>query len=659
MKLSDNDISAILKSEESQALDYESEIARKRANLMDRYNCQPYGDEVEGQSQAVTSDVSDVIEWMLPSLIRTFTQGRLVGKFDSDRVEYEDEAKKKTHLSNHVFMRENDGVLTLHNMFKDALLQYTGVVKVSWEESEQTKRTKYQGLSETELQALQTMDLRLENIEYEDSEYGRLYDLEAVEVTAKGRVRYDNVPPEETLISKSARSFIDPRFIGHRSPKTRSELISMGFDKKIVNSLPAYDHEVSEEKASRYHDHNGLNEHNASNHKPNDIVYLGEYYIQLDVDGDGITELWKVFYAGGQVLEKEQVEEHPFAVCVPIPIPHRAIGSCPAEQVADIQFRKSVLVRQMLDNVYMSNYPRIAHSNKVDLDDLLTPRPGGTIEVDTEMGDVQGHTSPVVIPNMIEGVMAAIEYTDNEREIRTGVTRYSQGLDGEALNKTATGFKGIMDASQQRIDLIARIFAEGGVKQIFEKTVKVLSKHQDTAMQIRVLGEPLEINPKDWGDNSKCRIDVGLGSGDRQEKIMNLNAILAIQERQMAGGLVLSDQSKMYNTLEKLIDEVGLKSAEEYFNNPDAPQETLMAQLQIATGKIQQLQMQVQQNPLAEAELIRAQAKMAEATGKSTNDMQKFVMELAQKDEHFRKTLAENLTELELKYQQNVPGASV
>jgi hypothetical protein len=260
---------------------------------------------------------------------------------------------------------------------------------------------------------------------------------------------------------------------------------------------------------------------------------------------------------------------------------------------------------------------------------------------------------------MIDGVMRAIEYTDSEREIRTGVTRYSQGLDGEALNKTATGFKGIMDASQQRLDLIARIFAEGGVKQIFEKTVKILGKHQDTAMHIRVLGEPLEVNPKDWSDNSKCRIDVGLGSGDRQEKIMNLNAILGIQERQMASGLVLSDQSKMYNTLEKLIDEVGLKSAEEYFNNPAMPQETLMAQLQLAMGQIQQLQMQAQQNPLAEAELIRAQAKMAEAQGKSTNEMKKFILEMAQKDEHFRATLAKDLTKLELDSGANVPGAII
>jgi len=661
MKLTDTQIASILGQEEYSALDFEGELSKKRAKLMDYYNAQPFGDEIEGQSSAVTTDVADVIEWMIPSLLRTFTQSKIVGKFTSHRIEDEQEAKDKTHLSNYCFLEENDGVLTLHNMFKDALLQFTGVVKVTWQEQEKTSRTTYKGLSELELEKLRMMPgVRLESVEYEEIDGIPYYDAEVVETSSYGKVCYDNIPTEEFLISRTARDFKNPRFIGHRSPKTRSELLEMGFDKDIVQTLPKYDqHENSEEKAARYHDYSYLSDSNPSTHEPNDIIYLGEYYIYLDADGDGITELWKVFYAGDKILEKEQVEEHPFAVGVPVPIPHRAIGSCPAEQVADIQYRKSHLVRQMLNNIYQSNYPRIAHSNKVDLDDLLTPRAGGSIEVDTDAGDVAGHTSVVTIPDMTDGILRGIEYTDTEREIRTGITRYSQGLDGEALNKTATGFKGIMDASQQRLDMIARLFAEGGVKEIFEKTVRILAKYQDTPMQIKLLGEPLEINPATWGDNTKCRIDVGLGSGDRQEKIVNLNNILMHQKEFMMQGLVLADQAKIFNTMEKLIDEIGLKSAEEYFNNPEMPEQTLMAQLQNAQNQLQILEQQVQQNPLAEAELIKAQAKMAEAQGKSTNEMQRFVMEMAMKDDHFRKELARELTELELKYNQDVPGSQV
>ena len=662
MKLSDSQIASIVEAEEQAALDYEGEIARERTMLMDYYNMQPFGDEIEGQSSAISSDVSDVVETILPGLIRLFTQSRVIAKFEADNPQYDDEADQKTELANYAFMVENNGVLTLHNMFKDALLQFTGVVKVCYEEEDCVRTTKYEGLSEVEYLALMNDPevKSVEEVEVYQTEFGIEYECEGVRVSKSGFVRYDNIPPEEFLICRSARDFVKPRFIGHRSPKTRSELISMGFDKKIVNSLPADEvFEGEEQKNARYHDYDDYSESNPTNHRPNDLIYLGEYYQEMDVDGDGVVELWKVFYAGRRVLEKEQVEDHPFAVCVPIPIPHRAIGTCPAKQVADLQYRKSHLERNLYDNVYQTNYPRIAHSNKVNLDDLLTPRAGGTIEIDTDVADVGGHIQPVVIPNMIGDILGAIEYTNTARETRTGITRYSQGLDAEALNQTATGFKGLSDASKQREYLIAQIFASGGVKQIFTKTIDVISKYQDTEKQIRILGEPVEINPRDWRGQTRCVVNIGLGSSDRQERIMNLNNVLAIQERFMQTGLLLSDQATVYRTLEKLIDEIGLKDVQYYFNNPEIPAEVAQAQLEIAMKQMAMMQQQLQQNPLAEAELIKAQARMAEVQGKETNSMRQFILKMAQEDSQFRAQLAKDLTELELKYTSNIPGSLV
>jgi hypothetical protein len=486
-----------------------------------------------------------------------------------------------------------------------------------------------------------------------------VYDVQVKRTKTIGQTRIDNVPPEEFLICRSARDFRNPRFIGHRTPKTRSELILMGFDRDTVENLPAdeyYDFEVSYEKNARYWNYDGLLETNPGD-ASQDIIYLGEYYVYMDTDGDGVAELWQVFRAGNVILDKNQVDEHPFAVVVPIPIPHRAIGSCPGEQVADIQYLKSTLMRQALNNVYQTNYMRTIVNERVDLDDLLTPRAGGIIRVNDE-GPIGDSLQPLAVQPIAEPILRMMEYVDVMREVRTGVTRYNQGLDSEALNKTATGFRGIMEASQQRLDMIARIFADTGVRDIFRKIIKLGMQYQNDSMQIRVMGTPMEIDPTSWRNNLDCRIDVGLGSGDRQEKIVNLNAILAMQQQFLQQGLPLADQAKMYNTLEKLVVEVGLKDAAPYFNDPSQPQQLLQAQVEQLSAAVQQLQAQMQ-NPLAEVEQIKAQASLAEQQQKQQFETQKLLLEMEQKRKEFETNYLTKLTELELKYGQNVPGALV
>jgi hypothetical protein len=664
MKMSDSEINKIVGAEESDSIDFQSQIGQDRAKLMNYYNCLPYGDEIEGQSQFVTSDVSDVIEGMLPSLVRIFTQGKYVAVFDGDRAEQDKEAEQKTAYSNHIFSRQNDGVMILHNMFKDALLQYTGTVKVYWDEAKEVTKERYRGLSQFELQRLQLDDeTEIEEQEERQEFVGgspiTVYDVEVKRTKVKGVTKIENIPPEEFLVCRSARDFKNPRFIGHRTPKTRSQLIQMGFDKDIVETLPAdeyYDFQISDEKNARYWNYDGLYDTNPGD-PSNDIIYLGEYYVYMDTDGDGVAELCQVFRAGNTVLSWQHVDEHPFCVVVPIPIPHRAIGSCPGEQVADIQYLKSTLMRQALNNVYQTNYMRTVVNERVDLDDLLTPRAGGIIRVNDD-GPIGDSLQPLSVQPIAEPILRMMEYVDVMREIRSGVTRYNQGLDSEALNKTATGFKGIMEASQQRLDMIARLFADTGVRDIFRKIVKLGMQYQNDAMQIRVLGQPLEIDPTSWRYNLDCRIDVGLGAGDRQEKIVNLNAIFAIQSALKQQGSIIVDEAKMYNTLDRLTSEVGLKDAALYFNNPEQPQQLLQAQVEQLTVMVQQMQAQLQ-NPLAEVEQIKAQAKLADTQQKQQYETERMMLEMQQKQQQFEQNYLAKLTELELKYGQNVPGATV
>jgi len=251
------------------------------------------------------------------------------------------------------------------------------------------------------------------------------------------------------------------------------------------------------------------------------------------------------------------------------------------------------------------------------------------------------------------------------REIRSGITRYNQGLDTESLNKTATGFQGIRDMSQLRIELIARIFADTGVKKIFEKIIELASKYQNDQIQMRVTGQVLTIDPSNWKYKTNCTIDIGIGSGDRQEKVSNLSFFYQQQKELMQMGSPLVDSKKLYNTLDKVATEVGLKGAEMYFNDPEVPSEVLMAENEQLKAMLQQMQMQLN-NPLAEAEQVKAQAAMemkqmdsqikvlqeqVKAQGKTA--------ELEQKERFHDDEMALELTKIEAQENVNVPGSLI
>ena len=431
----------------------------------------------------------------------------------------------------------------------------------------------------------------------------------------------------------------------------------MRFDKETVDTLGKDEELDNEVKLARNWDLEEDYDSNPTNDKSKDVIYLGEYYVYMDADEDGISELWQVFYANGKVLDKKRVEDHPFCVFVPIPMPHKAVGTCPADQVADIQYLKSNLLRQMLNNIYSTNFNRMVVNERVELDDLLTPRPGGVVRIDGA-GPIGDSLMPIPTANQTPAILQSIEYTDTMREVRTGVTRYSQGVDTEILNKTATAFAGQRDASQMRIEMMARLAADGAVKHIFEKIAALASKYQDEPVQIRLYGEPREVDPTGWKYKTTCTVDVGAGSGDRQEKIGNLSFLIAQMKELLQIGAPIVDQKKLYNAYSRLIKEVGLKEPELYFNDPEVPQQLLIAEIEKLTRENMALQQQ-SQNMLAEAEMIKQQAtterELLKIREKANVDQAKIIQDQMQHDDK----IAVELTKIEANNQVNVPGALI
>ena len=625
--LSEKQIETIIIALEKDAIGYSgegSDIQNNRALLLDRYNRQPYGDEIEGQSQVITSDVFDVVEGMLPGLMRLFTQNRNIAKFTANREESEEEAKQKTMFANWVFGVQHNPVNLLLSYCKDALLQYTGTLKTYWDDSEEfLDGEDYERLTQTQLSKLMSdenyeindieeiavgVGTQLPNGEVVEAETV-VYNVQGMRTNSTGRIKIEPTPPNEVLISKRAKDFDKPPFYGQITAKTRSELLQMGFDREKVMNLGRDESDGDPVEERRNYNLNGPVNQNSTTDRSQDMFKLGEYYAYIDVDEDGIAEYYQIFFVSGEgkLLEMEKIDCHPLATATPIPMPHRAIGECPASLIADHQYWTSTLVRQANNNIYAGNFTRLLYNNNVDSDELMTPVAGGAVNVDTN-GPVTGSTEPIPTVSQIEGILRAIEYADSVRERRTGVTSYNQGLDTEALNKTATGFVGIRDMAQMRTELIARVLSEG-LRKVFNRIIELASKYQRRPIQIMVSGQPFIIDPTQWKYKTDCVIDIGVGGGERQERIQNLNYIYEQQKLLKEFGSPLVDEAKMYATLDKITQQIGLHGAETYFNDPEQPDELIRAENEQLKLMVQQMQAQLN-NPLAEAEQVKAEANM-------------------------------------------------
>jgi len=558
---------------------FEGNIGAERRTAFKYYLGKPYGNEIEGRSQVVTQDVLEVVENILPSLLRIFTAGEQIVKFDPQGPEDQEVAEQCTDYINHIFMKDNPGFMILYTMFKDALLQKNGFVKHYYKEIEKTKTEEYADLTDVEYNSLlidDTVSVDEHDIKEVQGEFEieYLHDVKITRTTKEGRICVENVPPEEMFVSKNAKSFYDAQFVGQRVIKTRAEVIAMGFDKKLVDKLPSYsDGMYNQEHTERelYQTESPETEYQSID-KSTDYVRIVECYTKIDYEKKGKPTLRKITMGGNEsvILDNEEIDYLPFSMVTPIPMPHLFYGMSVADLVMDLQLMKSTVLRQTMDNMYLQNNARhLVIDGQVQLDDLITSRPGGIVRTKGP-----GAVTPLVTPSFLNEGLAMLEKIDQLKEARTGISRSQMGADPNTIQKshtTATSVNALVNASTQRIELIARIFAETGVKDLFRCIMQLATKYQDQPRIIRLRNQFVEMNPQDWADKDMdVSIHVGLGTGNTDHRVNLLSQILQIQQMLVKEGGFgrLVDENKIYNTLEKLVVNSGFSSAEPFFLDP-------------------------------------------------------------------------------------------
>jgi hypothetical protein len=674
-KMPVSEVQALVDSERSDSLSsfQASTLQIARAKALDYYNGDMSGDmpALPDRSTAVSTDVRDTIEGLMPSLMEIFASGDEVVKFNPVGPEDEEAAEQETDYINHVFLHQSRGWFVLYNYIKDALLSKVGIVKVWWGEETEITRETYGFEPGTELTdeelGILLLDEALEVVEHSErpspaamsetpgtpfisgmpvevagggngaSGFAPLPPpmLHTVIVEKKkkyGSLQVEPVPPEEFGIARKAKSINDAAYCFHETWQSKSDLIIQGFNKTQVNSLPESEASLDEESKSRdtveESDNNSLN----ATSQVGKSIRVTEHYIRMDYEGDGIDRLYRVTTAGaqGEILKRgstpdiAQVDEAPFAAMSPIIVTHRFFGMSVADMVLDIQRMKTALTRAMLDNIYLSNNQRLEvaeeGATRNTIDDVLDNKPGGIVRT-KRVGSI------VPIPNSPIGdfVMPMVQYLDATREWRTGVTRQGQGIEANALqNQTAEAVGKVFTAAQARMRLMARVFAETGIRDLFSLVHTTIRKNDDKASTVRLRNRWVDINPRVWGHRKDMTISVGMGSGSRDQQMQFLMAILNIQKEAISSPeLGLVDPSQIFNTLKKAIDYAGLGHAESFFTDPTGKEPTEPPP-DPETEKAR-MEMQLEQEKAkadAQLEQQKAQAEMQLAKEKAAAEMQ-------------------------------------
>jgi hypothetical protein len=673
--MDDAELESIIGQDLTDAVSYiDSDLSPTRAKGTEYYRGDLFGNEVEGNSKVVAMEVRDTVSAMLPSLMRVFFNSENVVEFTPRGPEDVQAAQQATDYANYIFQNDNTGFLTTYAIFKDALVRKCGIAKFWWEDEEKVRIEEYTGLDESTLQMLMQEPEAEATIisSYPDPSVDEmqmttvdpmtgqpmampapmLHDVQIKRITKDGRIRIMAVPPEELLLDRRARSFDDATIIAHRQMATVADLIAMGYDQdEIEENLMSNDLDSNDEYLARQPLSTTFGTNDAANPMMRRVLYV-EAYARVDYDGDGIAELRKVccMGAGYKMVRNLPASYIPFADFPCDPEPHTS----PLEAMSifditrDLQEIKSEILRNTLDSLAQSIHPRTAVvEGQVNIDDVLNNETGAIIRM-----RAPGMVQPLTTPFVGQAAFPMMEYMDQIKEDRTGMSKAAMGLNADALqSSTKAAVNATISASQGRIELTARILAEG-MKKLFKGILFLVTTHQDKARMVRLRNEWVQIDPRGWNAGMDANINIALGNGDTNERLQTLMMILSKQEQilqQLGPTNPLVTPQQFSNTLRKIVELSGFKDSTSYFQAipadyvPPAPP---------------------QPKPSPEEILAQVQAESIKADiQKKAADLELQRQQMIMDDDLKRDQMAQDLYlkkyEIELKYNSQISTAEI
>ena len=575
MAITEEEIGQAVSRELDRAITWkDGELTTQQADNLKYYYREPFGNEKKDRSQIVTADVMETVEGIMPDLMKIFTSDDNAVAFEPVGPEDVEASEQATDYLNHIFMRRMDGFKLLYDWFKDGLLMKNGIIRVGWEEEDVVEFHNFKGLTEDELDELEAEE-EVAEIEEEKQEDGT-YNVRVKRVIKGGKPFAETIPSEDFYIRERSKSIEESEFHAYVSEKTVGELIQQGFKEdditedsgsEMVTTTGPGKNRVEDARFSDPRE----GTHLLSAVSPQDedkLIKVTEAFIRLYDEDDEVVKLYHVIMTGSNnVLSMEEVNCSDFISIAPIMMPHKFTGVAVADLVRDIQEINSSLWRQMLDNLALQNSGRYAAvEGQANLQDLLDNKIGGVVRM-----KAQGAVQQLDTPNLSPFTVEALDRLQEKKETRVGVSRMTAGLDVNALNShtTATGVNQVMTAAQQKILLIARIYAETGVKNLFRKLYEEVRTHSTKEDVVRLRGQFVAVRPFDWIDRKDMQVTVGIGNGNKDQQAYHLQQIGTMLQ-QIGGteyGYLISPQN-VYGYATEMIKNSGYKNPELFISDP-------------------------------------------------------------------------------------------
>ena len=612
-----------------------TELSEQRAQALKYYFGDPFGNETKGSSQVVTRDVQETIDWIMPSLMKVFFSGGQVVKFNPSTVADVPLAEQETEYVNYLFSRKNEGFKIAYDWFQDALMMKTGFVKVYVEEENCPQFDYFVGISEESLAEIAS-DPQVEVIAQTQEPDGT-YSIKLRKDSTKRNIRICCIPPEQFLIDRDATDLADSQFTAHRMEQTVSWLREQGVPEDIIDTLPFDEWEYSDstpEKLVRdsFDNSGDMLYQTGAEAEANRKVWVTESYIKLDADGDGYAELRRIVTAGNYIISDEEWDCVPFADLCAHRIAHKFFGMSIYDKIKDLQEIRSALTRMIMNNIHTQNTGRWAViDGQVNLEDLISNSHAGVVRMKSANAVL-----PLPTPQLSPDTFQMLDRFENDRSKRTGVSERSQGLDENTLhsNQAATSVNQLMTAAEQQIDLIARMFAETGVKRLFQLLHEHAIKYQDQKEVFELRGQYVEVNPANWRERTDMSVTVGVGNMNKDQQLLHLTRMFEMMQAVIGGGGmgILVNETNIYNMLKEFTENAGYKDVSKFWQDPNSPE-----------GQ-QASQQRAEADAKPKPDDIKAQAQMAQAQGQNMK---------AQADAQVAQAQAQiQLAELELKKQE-------